>query len=354
MKYEAKGLPWSFGKAIDVSDCKTAREVMEKAKLNYEVKKCDLIAKMPITINGNNSVNEVAGEFSRDGYIYRDCPNGYATYRTDVNISFATVKAKYEVVQNTDAFNFFNDAIGKGVKWQTAGFFGNGERIFVTAKIDESIKVGNDDPIDNYLVFSNSHDGSSSVDILFTPVRMRCINMLAGAIQSADAHIRLRHTKSVKNKINQGAEILANAMRMAESTEEFYNALLKVKMSDKEVMAYLASLSLTEAETQRLNEYSPNHGIHKLYMKDYQTLKETDISMKKANKIVSMFDYYNSGVAQKEIAGTAWGAYNAVTGYYSNVYLETGEERAKNMMYGGVNDAIFKSVEVINDIRKAS
>ena len=29
-----------------------------------------------------------------------------------------------------------------------------------------------------------------------------------------------------------------------------------------------------------------------------------------------MFEYYMDGIGQKDIAGTAWGAYNAVTGFY--------------------------------------
>ena len=37
------------------------------------------------------------------------------------------VKSKYTIVQNNDAFNFFDGAIGKNSAiWQTAGFWGNG------------------------------------------------------------------------------------------------------------------------------------------------------------------------------------------------------------------------------------
>lgn len=55
--------------------------------------------------------------------IYRKCDNAFATYRTDYNIPLGVVKSKYTIVQNNDAFNFFDDAIGKNSAiWQTAGF----------------------------------------------------------------------------------------------------------------------------------------------------------------------------------------------------------------------------------------
>ena len=39
--YKVKGKPWAYSGAIDVSDCATAKEVMLKAGLNFNVAKCD-------------------------------------------------------------------------------------------------------------------------------------------------------------------------------------------------------------------------------------------------------------------------------------------------------------------------
>ena len=56
MSYVVKGVPWSNGLATNVEDCTTASEVMKKAKLDWGVAKCSLLAQMPIF--GNNSVND--------------------------------------------------------------------------------------------------------------------------------------------------------------------------------------------------------------------------------------------------------------------------------------------------------
>ena len=46
--FGVKGKPWEGARAVNVEDCKTAREVITKAKLNFTVAKCEVVAKMPI------------------------------------------------------------------------------------------------------------------------------------------------------------------------------------------------------------------------------------------------------------------------------------------------------------------
>ena len=127
--YKVKGKPWTYSGAIDVSDCATVKEVMLKAGLNFNVAKCELVGKMPIKLTGTDEEldriikeqKEGAHVFGTD--IYRKCDNAFATYRTDYNIPLGVVKSKYTIVQNNDAFNFFDGAIGKNSAiWQTAGF----------------------------------------------------------------------------------------------------------------------------------------------------------------------------------------------------------------------------------------
>lgn len=352
-KYAINGLPWHGPFAIDVSDCHSSREVMEKAKLDFFVDKCELVAKMPFSITGNNEINKVMGDFAYDGNIYRPCPNAFGTYRTDKNVPLGLVKQKYEVVQNIDAFNFFDDAIGpdKAI-WDTAGLFGYGERIFVSAKLPVETTVKGD-KIDNYLVFSNSHDGSSSINIMFTPIRVFCFNMLNAARRNADCYIRIRHTQSAKGKLQEGADVLRIACKYAETAQQYYESLTTIKMNDDEVVKYLANLCLTDEEIAVLNEYDATNGYKKLLLKDYLTMERTEISMRKANQISSMFEYYMDGIGQKEIAGTAWGAYNAVTGYYSNVANLSGLKRLDSLLYGNANGNMMRALNSAIDLKVA-
>ena len=338
-KYHTRGLAWGTNWTTDVSDCKTSAEVMEKAKMNWDVDKCELVAEMPFGLNRDNSIK--VGEFAHEGHIYRRCPNAYGTFRTDNNVPLGVVKQKYEVIQNREAFAFFDNAIGRGeAVWDKAGFFGNGEKIVVTAKLPGNINGPEGSPIDKYLVFANSHDGSCSVNIMFTPVRIICTNMLNSALTNADSYIRIRHTSSANRRLDYAEGVIAAAIEQSKSAEEIYKALGKCRMTEDNVIKYLSETVLSEAEQIAVREYDPKNGLNKLLVRDYYCMEKTGISMRKANIFAKMYDYYLNGIGQKEIFGTAWGAYNAVTGYYSNVVEMEPQKRMESLTWGTANKAM--------------
>ena len=350
-RYTANGTPWAIGK--DVSDCATAAEVMEKAGLDFTVDKAPLMAKMPFGLYRNNDINEENGDFARNGKIFRDLRGYYGTYRTDTNQPLGLVKDKYHVIQNQEAFKFFDNAIGDGkVVWDKAGCLNNGRLVYLSARLPITTKVGSDE-IDNYLVFTNSHDGSTAVKIMFTPIRVICTNMLAGAVDKAQSYIPIRHTISADAKIDRSAEILRVAAIHANSAKQLFESLTKVSMSDADVMQYLANLQLTETERQALLAFDPVNGYKKLFIRDFATLEAAKISTRKANQLANMFEYYLDGIGQKHITGTAWGAYNAVTGFYTNVANLEGEKRLSSLLYGGANANINKALTAAVDVKVA-
>ena len=337
--YATRGLAWGTNWTMDVSDCKTSAEVMEKANMNWDVDKCELVAEMPFGLNRDNSIK--TGEFSHDGHIYRRCPNAYGTFRTDNNIPLGVVKQKYEVVQNRDAFAFFDNAIGRGeAVWDKAGWFGDGEKIVVTAKLPGSIDGPEGSPIDKYLVFANSHDGSCSVNIMFTPIRIVCTNKLNSALNNADSYIRIRHTSSASSRLDFAEGVIVAAIEQAKSAEEIYKALYKCRMTEDNIIKYLSETVLNEVEQNAVREFDPVNGLKKLLQRDYYCMESTGISMRKANTFARMYEYYNLGIGQKEILGTAWGAYNAVTGYYSNVVDMEPQKRMESLTWGTADRAM--------------
>lgn len=327
MAYTVKGMPFRYKGAVNVEDCKTAEDVMSSAGLNWNVSKCELIAKMPIHINQADTNGFIHGTNN-----YVECPNAFATYRTDYNIPLGIVKERYTPVQNTEAFNFFNNAIGKNkALWQTAGFFGNGERIFVSAKLPKNIFV-QDDVIENYLVFTTSHDGSSGVKILFTPIRIVCENTLNAAISSSTNYISFRHTKSVHNNLDIAAEILETCNNKIANLQEQFILMKKIKMTDEKAQQTFANVVLTDDEQFRIKQ--TGHTIGQIITRDWRAINDTQISMKKVNVIAEMNNYYFDGIGQRELIGTGYGVYNAVNGYYSNVDNSEGLKRMDSLLYG--------------------
>ena len=337
--YKVKGKPWEYSGAVKVENCKTAADVMSAANLDFEVAKCELIAKMP-----TNSIAEHEGfVFNGDNYV--KCPNAYATYRTDYNIPLGIVKERYTPVQNIEAFSFFDDCIGKDrAIWQTAGFFGNGERIFVSAKLPNDILV-NGDPVENYLVFTNSHDGSTGVKILFTPIRVVCQNTLNAAIKTSTNFVSFRHTSSVHDNINVAKEILGICKEKVQFVKEQFNFLANKHISDENAMKLFGDVILTDKEKSDI--IATGHNIKQIITRNYDAIYDANISMKKVNTLSEMNNYYYVGAGQREVLGTAWGVLNAVSGYYSNVDNAEKTKRMDTLLYGDRSNKIANATNLL-------
>lgn len=353
--FTVKGEPWRYKGVVDVSDCSSSVEVIEKAGLNWTVDKCELFAKMGVNINNDEELDKIIKETKDNGShlhgkdIFRNCPNAFATYRTDYNIPLGVVKGKYTPVQNKEAFTFFDDAIGSNKAiWQTAGAFGSGERIFVSAKLPSNILVKGD-PVDNYLVFTNTHDGSGGVKILFTPIRVICRNTLTAAIRTSTNYVSFRHTANVHSNIQLAHEILGICDKRRKELEEAYNILAGIKVTDEEVMDYIVQNNLNVNEYELLKD--TGHSSKELCYRNAAAYEDSQISMRKLNTISATWDYYNYGVGQKQIQGSAWGAVNAITGYYSNVDNVKDEKRFDSLVFGDKSRKIqsaFAMAEELN------
>ena len=336
--YKVKGKPWAYSGAIDVSDCATAKEVMLKAGLNFNVAKCELVGKMPIKLTGTDEELDRIIKEQKEGahvLVLTFIVSVITPLLPIVLISIflqVQLKAKYTIVQNNDAFNFFDGAIGKNSAiWQTAGFWGNGERIFVSAKLPNNILVKGD-PVENYLVFTNTHDGSGGVKILFIPIRVICQNPLNAAIRTSSNYVSFRHTNSVHNKISVAQEILGISKIKSEEFGQYCNLLANIKVTDEDVIQFIGENILTEDEIQRLKD--TGHTIKDIAYRSGLALTDSKISSRKMNVISDTYSYYFDGPGQRDILGTAWGAVNAISGYYSNIDNIEGTKRFDSICYG--------------------
>jgi len=152
-----------------VEDYPTSAEAIRNAGLDYSVEKSPLFTK------GSGIVQIADGIVIQDTEI--EVPNYFANIRTDNNTVLGVVGKDYHIVQNKDAFTFFDSIVGggSGILYQTAGALGQGERIFITAKLPNYIRIGNsDDVIEKYIFLTTSHDGSGSITAAFTPIRIVC------------------------------------------------------------------------------------------------------------------------------------------------------------------------------------
>ncbi len=310
-----KERPW-HGLGTIVEDAMTSKEAIELAGLNYNVRKSPVYVKFPEQVIDSTGVRG------------KEVPDTFATYRDDTLDVFGTVGNRYEIVQNTEAFKFMDSIVGKGKAiYETAGALGNGEVVFITAKLPYYIKLNGNDVVNNYLVVSISHDATKSVNIFLTPIRVVCANTLALGINANKFMFKLRHTSNVHGKMQDASELLTISKTITEETQELYKHLINTKVTDKQVHEYFQQTIFTAEELISFNN-------------EKVALKYSDvISTRKKNILTELVKYYEIGVGQDNILGTAFGAYNALTGYLSNIKKYSNDSKKMSSLVLGGSDA---------------
>ncbi len=295
----------------------TSEEAIKHAGLDYEVVKSPLFTK-------GSGIIETSGALEI-GSTKLEVPNYFANIRTDNNAVLGVVGKDYHIVQNREAFNFFDAIVGgdEGILYETAGALGNGERIFITAKLPDYIRVGDgDDVTEKYIFLTTSHDGSGSITAAFTPIRVVCQNTLNASLRNMTNVVRIKHTSGAKQRIENAHKIMGLANTLSNQLENIFNNWSKVRVTDQEVKK-LIQLALC-----------PNKQTLDLIKKG----AEDEISTVFKNVVDDAFSYAMMSDTQQmnTTKGTLFGAYNAVTGYYQNVRnYKNDEAKLQSIVLGG-------------------
>ncbi|AGA78185.1 DUF932 domain-containing protein [Echinicola vietnamensis] len=299
-----------------VEEHPTSKEAIEFAGLDYKVVKTPLFTTTSQMAVGKEGLNHQAPTLPVHSH--------FATLREDNHTVLGVVGKDYKVVQNADAFAFFDAIVkeGKGVKYETAGALGNGERIFITAKLPDNIRVGKDDLIDQYIFLTTSHDGTGSITAAFTPVRIVCQNTLNAAMGKLSRVVRIRHTSGAKERLAQAHKLMGIVTQSAKAMQQTFDRWTKVNITDRQVKRLIQQALAPNKET-----------LDKLHKGEVE-----ELSANFKNQCEDAFAYALMSEAQQmpTTKGTVFGAYNAVTGYFQNVRsFKSEEDKTKSILLGG-------------------
>lgn len=293
-----------------VQDYPNSADALRFAGLDYEVVKEDIYT---------TSYNADAQAMDHNKRI----KTHYATMRPDTGEVLGVVGKDYEIIQNRDAFSFFDSIVGgDGIQYETAGALGKGERIFITAKLPGYIKVGREDLIEQYLFLTTSHDGYGSITAAFTPVRIVCNNTLNAALRNHSNSIKIRHTANAKDRLEQAHKVMGISNQLSIQLETIFNRWTTVKVTDPELHR-LIQLAMV-----------PNKEV----LDNIEKGQFDELSTCFNNMCNSVFEYAMSSPTQQHetTKGNLFGAYNAITGYFQNVRnYKDGEAKLKSLLYGG-------------------
>lgn len=291
--------PW-HGLGTSVKEAMTSAEAIELAGLNWSVKK------QPVF-------------FERDPGQFIRVVGKNAMVRSDTKESLGVVGDVYRPLQNKEAFSFFDAVVGeKLAMYHTAGALGHGERIWMLAKLPSDLWITKDDQVEKFLLLTNSHNGSSAVEIMATPIRVVCQNTLNMAIGAATEHRSFRHTVSMTRDIKALREDLKIVDRQFQMFAELGKHLVSKKATGAIVNQLLKDLGLGGDESGKVSARADNIRM--------DILKRFEKGM---------------GNDMPSVKGSAWALLNGVVEYVDYARTTTGEDaadraadRTKSLLFG--------------------
>ena len=231
-------------------------------------------------------------------------PDGFAS---DKNYSFVTrtnpfdntqndvlgvVGERYVPLQNEDLFDFGDLMLDGGGRWETAGSIKGGRQVFGSLALERETVLdpnGVSDKVNTYLLINTSHDGSVAIQASITPVRVVCANTLNLALKGkAKQSFKIRHTQTASGKVAQAREALGLANKYMDEFDKMAQAMIETEIT-KAQFDKIVALAYPAPE------------------------KDAKGSFKKHNDKIDLINGIYVGAYNNTIAGTKWGAFNALT-----------------------------------------
>lgn len=258
-----------------------------------------------------------------------------ATVRDDYDSTLGVVGRDYGIVQNSTSFDFINfikEVSGEEPIVETAGLLGNGERMFVTCKLGADSYLNPNDAVRNYVVFTNSHDGSGSVMAFFSPIRVICSNSLNVAIRQCPNKVSFKHTKYVEHRLDwekeenrkKALEVFAKSVNFSKAWLDAMLNLKTQKVDDTFKKDFAAKMYLSDA-------------AYKLYLNNNHNWDGVDeISTRSKNQINGLMESIDFGIGQEQNKGTKLWLLNGLTTHIQNAQKwKDAETHFNSVMDGG-------------------
>ena len=234
-------------------------------------------------------------------------PEKFVVVRDSDNKPLGAVGKGYVPFQNSDAFKFFDSVVDSGeAKYTTAGSLRGGSRVFLTAKIGDTMLLNGEDAHDVYLIISTSHDGTKALTAHTSLVRVVCQNTMTLSLQKAKTSWSLRHKTELSGRVAEARQSLGLAFAYADAFEQEVANLMQIEVTNDR---FREIISASLPEQKRVKEQS-------------------------ITALMNIFENEPTVISAAG-AGNGWGAMNAVTYWNDHVRkFRTDESRFLSVMGG--------------------
>ncbi len=233
-----------------------------------------------------------------------------ATYRpiqprTLVEFAFSLLDVTEEELRSTEG--------EPPILFETGMSLSEGRVNCLLTRIPKDILIGGIDPIELFLAFVTSHDGSLRFGVHATPVRVVCRNTLNSGLKQAVQSWTCKHTAAATSSIDEARRTLQLTWKYADEFEKAMNALLDQEHTRRDFEQLVRDL------------FPKPSGEHAPFSKEQYGM----LGLLESSPTIS-----------DEIRGTKYGAYNAVTEWHDwQIRFNTGgasteEKRTINQLWG--------------------
>lgn len=290
-------VPWhGLGKAV--AGTMTAKEALAAANLGWKV------LERPIAI-----------QHQEDG-PFKPTAAFKALLRSDNQALLSVARATYTPLQNDEAFSFADEIVGGGeAKYVTAGSLWGGRKVWMLAELSKCRVMVAGDEILPYFLLHNSHDGSSMVRGILTPVRVVCQNTLSCALSKTRAGegFALRHTRGIRDRAEEARHALGLVMKGYDEVGKKFSILAGKSFTDQALGTYVEEmLPAASSGGDRAIE-----------------------NARERRKMAIRLTHEGRGNDRAGVRGTWWAAYNGMTELLDHSgRWKNAENRMKDVVFG--------------------
>jgi phage/plasmid-like protein (TIGR03299 family) len=205
----------------------------------------------------------------------------------------------YHILQNQHAFSFFDEVVGsKQAIYHTCGSLDGGKKVWVLAKLPDSITVLNGDDVDKYLLLVNGHTGTSGLTIRFTPIRVVCQNTLSLALRKWDGEsvFHTHHGAGLDERLRTAKFSMGIVQKAYAHLSSIYQAMAKHSMPVDQMRSYFEEV-IPLPDPKKSGPMIERRRV---------LAQETRVGM------MRLVDS-GRGSDVNGVRGSLWGAYNAAT-----------------------------------------
>jgi phage/plasmid-like protein (TIGR03299 family) len=273
-----------------------SNDVLQLAGLDWKVERVPLFVETRTQDNTSLTHDMVNGNF--------------AIRRASDSKILGIVGNRYREIQNETALSLMDSLVTIGqMRYHTAGSLFEGRKVWLLAQLPGVIEPVKGDAVGRFVLLCNTHDGTGSLKVFMTPIRVVCANTMTLAMNSREPGrtVSLQHSVNIMGKLEKAREILGIAEKEYAAYGELMTAFAKVQIDEKKWDEFALHVLPDPVKLGASNLQA--------------SLRRTELRL-----------LFENGIGQDipGVAGTGWAAMNAVTQWVTHLAGANGSPEKRN------------------------